>query len=183
MRILGIDPGSRITGYGLIETAPNGARHVENGGIFPPTQQSFSDRINYIFNEVGRLIERFTPDAVALEDIFVAKNVSSTLKLGHARGAIMVAVAQSNTPLFEYTALQVKQAVTGYGHADKVQIQKMVRALLKLPEAAFADASDALAVALCHCHSYKLKQKISPSPAKPLTASALRVKAARVARG
>jgi len=160
MRILGIDPGSRITGYGLIEAQPRGISHLENGGIFPPKQGTLGERIFHIFQEVALLIQKFSPDVVALEDIFVAKNVSSTLKLGHARGAAMVAIAQAGVPLFEYTALQVKQAVTGYGRADKEQIQRMVRALLKLPDMAFSDASDALAVALCHFHSYRLLKKV-----------------------
>jgi len=160
MRILGIDPGSQITGFGLIEGHPKGITHLENGGIFTPKNRSFSERIFHIFEQISLLIQNFSPDVVALEDIFVAKNVSSTLKLGHARGAIMVAVARAGVPLFEYSALQVKQAVTGYGRADKEQIQRMVRALLKLPDLAFTDASDALAVALCHFHSHRMLRKV-----------------------
>ncbi len=161
MRILGIDPGSVVTGYGVLEGEAGQAVHLENGGIFLPAKLPFSDRLCYLHDHIEGLIKKFSPDTVALEDIFIAKNVSSTLKLGHARGAIMVAVAKAGLPLFEYTALQVKQAVTGYGRADKEQIQKMVCALLKLPGLAFTDASDALAVALCHFHSYRLMKKVS----------------------
>lgn len=160
MRILGIDPGCTVTGYGLIEEVSGRVAHLDNGGIFPPPKEAFGDRMRYIHDHVEALIGKFSPDAVAIENIFVAKNVQSTLKLGHARGAAMVAVSRARLPLFEYTALQVKQAVTGYGHAGKEQIQKMVQALLKLPGAAFADASDALAVALCHANSYRMMKKV-----------------------
>jgi len=160
MRILGIDPGCVVTGYGMIEELRGGIAHLDNGGVFPPTRAPFSDRIRYIHDHVEALIQRFQPEAVAIENIFVAKNVQSTLKLGHARGAAMVAVSRAGLPIFEYTALQVKQAVTGYGHAGKDQIQKMVQALLKLPGMAFADASDALAVALCHANSYRMMKKV-----------------------
>jgi len=160
MRILGIDPGCVVTGYGLVEETRGRSLHVDNGGIFPPPKFPFGDRICFIHDRIEELLQRFSPDAVAIENIFVAKNVSSTLKLGHARGAAMVAVARAKLPIHEYSALQVKQAVTGYGHASKDQIQKMVRALLKLPGEAFSDASDALAVALCHLSSYRMAQKV-----------------------
>lgn len=164
MRILGIDPGSVVTGYGLIEAlAHSKVTHVDNGGIFTPKKRPFSERIYYIFDQVSELIHQFRPDAVAIEDIFIAKNVSSTLKLGHARGAAIVAVAKAGLPVYEYSALQVKQAVTGYGHASKEQIQKMVQALLRLPASAFSDASDALAVALCHHHSHRMLKKVKVS--------------------
>src|SRR5947207_880788 len=123
MQILGIDPGSVVTGYGLVEEAGGKLRHLDNGGIFPPTKQNFSDRLCYIYDQIDFLLKKFSPDAVAIENIFYAKNVASTLKLGHARGAAIVAVAKGKFPLFEYSALQVKQAVTGYGHASKEQIQ------------------------------------------------------------
>lgn len=160
MRILGIDPGCVVTGYGLVEQVNGKNLHIENGGIFPPTKLAFGDRICFIHDRIEELLQRFSPDEVAIENIFVAKNVSSTLKLGHARGAAMVAVSRAKLPMHEYTALQVKQAVTGYGHASKDQIQKMVKALLKLPGEAFSDASDALAVALCHLSSYRMARKV-----------------------
>ncbi len=160
MRILGIDPGSITTGYGLIEGLKGKMRHLENGGIFLNSKVSFSERICRIHDQIEILIKNFSPDVLALEDIFIAKNVSSALKLGHARGAVMVAAGRLGLPIFEYTALQVKQAVTGYGHAGKEQIQKMIRVLLELPDAAFSDASDALAVAVCHFHSYRMQGKV-----------------------
>jgi len=160
MRILGIDPGCVVTGYGIIEEAQGRIAHLDNGGIFPPAKAAFSDRICFIHDQIEVLIAKFAPEAVVIENIFVAKNVQSTLKLGHARGAAMVAASRAGRPIFEYTALQVKQAVTGYGHASKEQIQKMVQALLKLPGMAFTDASDALAVALCHANSYRMMRKV-----------------------
>jgi crossover junction endodeoxyribonuclease RuvC len=160
MRVLGIDPGTLVTGWGLIDENAGRLVHIDNGGIFPPKGLAFSDRIYHIFQQVEFLLERHKPDAVALENIFVAKNVSSTLKLGHARGAVMVAASRAKAELFEYSANQVKSAITGYGHAGKEQIQKMVKSLLNLPAPAFADASDALAVAICHTHSFRLAKKV-----------------------
>lgn len=160
MRILGIDPGSVTTGYGLIEGERGRMRHLDNGGIFLSSKRSLCERILEIHDQVEILIGRFRPEALALEDIFYAKNVSSTLKLGHARGAVMVAAGRAAVPVFEYSANQVKQAVTGHGHASKEQVQKMIKTLLALPDLAFTDASDALAVAVCHFHSYRLLKKL-----------------------
>ena len=160
MIILGLDPGTVVTGFGLIEENGSRLSHIDNGGIHPPRKADLSEKIFFIHEKVVDLIRNHNPDAIAIEDIFVAKNVSSTLKLGHARGAAMVAASRSLLPIFEYSANQVKLAVTGYGHAGKEQIQKMVKSLLKLPEKAFSDASDALAVAICHSNSYRLQQKV-----------------------
>ena len=160
MRILGIDPGCVVTGYGILEETRGKLHHIDNGGIFPNAKAPFSDRICFIHEQIENLLQKFSPDVVALENIFVAKNVQSTLKLGHARGAVMVAAGRARIEIFEYTALQVKQAVTGYGHAGKEQIQKMIQALLQLPGTAFADASDALAVAVCHSHSHRFQKKV-----------------------
>lgn len=161
MRILGIDPGTRISGFGIIDTQAGKISHVENGGLFPPTKAPFSKRIHYLYNKITEVIQKFQPDVVALENIFVAKNVSSTLKLGHARGAIMVAVCEQGLPLWEYSANEVKKALTGFGHAGKEQIQRMVKSLLKLQDAAFTDASDALAVAICHANSHRMNEKVN----------------------
>lgn len=163
IRILGIDPGTLVTGWGLIEEVSGKIRHLDNGGIFPKKKAPLADRIFYLHQEISRLIQSHQPDVVALEDIFVAKNVASALKLGHARGAAMVAAGEAGLPLFEYTANQVKKALTGYGHASKEQIQKMVKTLLKLPGEAFTDASDALAVAVCHANSHRMLKKVALS--------------------
>lgn len=160
MIILGIDPGTIVTGYGVIEKQGNRLLHRDNGGIFPAKGDPLPRRIFHIFQQIESLIEKFSPEVLALEDIFVAKNVSSALKLGHARGAAMVAGCRAGLPVFEYSANQVKLALTGYGHAGKEQIQKMVRTLLGLAGEPFSDASDALAVAICHSHSIPHLQSI-----------------------
>jgi len=153
MRVLGIDPGSRITGYGIIDKEGNRLIHVDNGAIFTDSHKDFSLRLQRIYRGLTEVIERFRPDSVAVENIFFATNVQSALKLGQARGAAIVAGVNAGLPVFEYTALQVKQAVVGHGRADKQQVQKMLKALLNLPEVAQEDASDALATAVCHAHS------------------------------
>ncbi|MDX1386315.1 MAG: crossover junction endodeoxyribonuclease RuvC [bacterium] len=160
MRILGIDPGTLVTGWGLIEETAGRLTHLDNGGIFPPKKRPLFERVCYIHQQLKEIIQKFDPDVLAMEDIFVAKNAASALKLGHARGATMIAAGEAELPLFEYTANQVKKAITGYGHANKEQIQKMVKSLLKLPDQAFTDASDALAVAICHANSYRMLKKV-----------------------
>ncbi len=160
MIILGIDPGSHITGYGVLEKKGSHLQHIDNGGIFTKTDKNFPARLHTIFKGIKELIEKFSPDEVAIENIFYAKNVKSTVQLGHARGAAMVASMEFKLPIYEYTPLIIKQAVVGYGRASKEQIQHMVKQLLKLPEITYYDASDALAVAICHAHSLKLDQKL-----------------------
>ena len=159
MRVLGIDPGSRITGYGIVEQAGNRLVHVDNGAIFTDSAADFPGRLKRIFDGLSQVIAEYRPDEVAVENIFFSTNVQSALKLGQARGAAIVAAVNAGLPVAEYTALQVKQAVVGQGRAEKGQVQKMLKALLALPETAQADASDALAVAVCHINSHGLKQK------------------------
>jgi crossover junction endodeoxyribonuclease RuvC len=153
MKILGIDPGSRITGYGVIIKEGNRLIHVDNGAIFTDAATDFPGRLKRIFDGISEVISRYAPDAVSVEDIFFSNNVQSALKLGQARGAAIVAGVNAGLPVFEYSALQVKQAVVGHGRAAKEQVQQMVKVLLGLPEIAQADASDAMAVAICHAHS------------------------------
>jgi crossover junction endodeoxyribonuclease RuvC len=156
MKILGIDPGSRITGYGIIVKEGNRLIHVDNGAIFTDGEKEFSHRLRKIYHDLTVVIERYRPEAVAVENIFFAKNVQSALKLGQARGAAIVAGVNAGLPVFEYSALQVKQAVVGHGKSAKVQVQQMLKVLLNLPEPAQEDASDALAVAVCHAHSFAM---------------------------
>lgn len=158
MKILGIDPGSRITGYGIVTKEGNRLIHVDNGAIFTDSAKDFPQRLRKIYDGLTEVIGQYRPDMVAIENIFFSTNVQSALKLGQARGAAIVAGVNAGLPVYEYTALQVKQAVVGYGKADKGQVQKMLKALLNLPETAQADASDALAVAICHANSYSLKR-------------------------
>jgi crossover junction endodeoxyribonuclease RuvC len=160
MKILGIDPGSRITGYGIVEKVGNRLVHVDNGAIFTDSAKDFSLRLQRIYQGLTEIVDRYQPDAMAVEQIFFAKNVQSALKLGQARGAAIVAGVNAGLPVFEYTAMQVKSAVVGHGHASKDQVQKMIKALLSLPEVAQEDASDALAVAVCHANSATLSQKL-----------------------
>jgi crossover junction endodeoxyribonuclease RuvC len=154
MRVMGIDPGSRITGYGIIESVGNRLVHVDNGAIFSDVKKDFSLRLYTIYQELTVIIDRYRPETVAVENIFFAKNVQSALKLGQARGAAIVAGVNAGLPVYEYSALQVKQAVVGHGKSAKVQVQQMLKVLLNLPEIAQEDASDALAVAVCHAHSH-----------------------------
>lgn len=161
MIVLGIDPGSRITGYGIIRKEGNRLIHVDNGAIFTDAAKDFPLRLHRIFAGLAEVIERYSPDAVAVEQIFFSNNVQSALKLGQARGAAIVAGVNAGLPVFEYSALQVKQAVVGHGKAAKEQVQQMVKILLNLPETAQADASDALAVAICHANSSALKNQVA----------------------
>ncbi len=160
MRVLGIDPGSRITGYGIAEKVGNRLIHIDNGAIFTDKAGDFPRRLKCIYEGLASVIATYAPDAVAIEQVFLANNAQSALKLGQARGAAIVAGVNAWLPVFEYTAMQVKQSVVGHGHASKEQVQQMVKILLNLPEIAQADASDALAVAICHANSADLKQLV-----------------------
>ena len=153
MKILGIDPGSRAAGYGVIEVAGSRLDFICCGVIRVNTRNSFPERLLEIYQGVSEVIADQRPDQVAIEEVFMAKNPSSALKLGHARGVLMLAALQEKIPLGEYSPRQIKQAVAGYGNADKVQVQHMVKVLLRLPSAPQEDAADALAAALCHAHT------------------------------
>ena len=165
MIILGIDPGSRITGYGVIRKEGNRLIHIDNGAVFTDSSADFPSRLKRIFDGLTEVINRYTPQAFAVEDIFLSNNVQSALKLGQARGAAIIAGVNAELPVFEYTALQVKQSVVGHGKAAKEQVQQMVKVLLGLPEIAQADASDALAVAICHANSSVMKSLTAALPA------------------
>ena len=151
-RILGIDPGSRVTGFGVVDMVRGRAAHVANGCIRTP-EGEMAQRLRVIFEEVRTVIERYEPMEMAIEKVFVNRNVDSALKLGQARGAAIVAGASRGLPVFEFSATQIKQAIVGRGGADKVQVQHMVKMLLNLEGRAQSDAADALAVAICHGHS------------------------------
>jgi len=152
--ILGIDPGSLKTGYGLIESSGNKLRFLEcgtiktGGGEFPP-------RLKIIFNEIRQVVQLWSPDEMAIENVFLSRNPDSALKLGQARGAAICAVMSEDVSVAEYTANQVKQAIVGKGHAAKNQVQHMVKILLNLNETPQEDAADALAIALCHANTRK----------------------------
>jgi len=150
-RILGIDPGSRITGFGIIDIEDRQSHYVSCGCI-RTGEGDFPSRIRVIADSINELLLQYSPDQMAIEQVFLNRNADSALKLGQARGAAIAAVVIRDIPVFEYSATQIKQATVGRGHADKSQVQHMVRVLLNLPESPQADAADALACALCHSH-------------------------------
>jgi crossover junction endodeoxyribonuclease RuvC len=152
VRILGIDPGLRVTGFGVIERTGQRLAYVASGRIRSPAGASLPDRLGVILASLGEVIAAHRPAQVALEKVFVNVNPESTLALGQARGAAICAAVAARLPVAEYSALQVKQAVVGNGHARKEQVQEMVRRLLALPGVPAADAADALACAICHAH-------------------------------
>jgi len=151
LRILGIDPGLRITGFGIIEKSGNKLAYVSSGCI-RSGNADLPDRLKVILSGLREIIGAHRPQQVALEKVFVNVNPASTLALGQARGTAICAAVDAGLPVSEYTALQVKQAVVGNGHARKEQVQEMVKRLLKLSGAPSADAADALACAICHAH-------------------------------
>ena len=152
IRILGIDPGSRITGYGIIEMDGNYARHLTHG-LIRLQDEALSGKLQFLFRQLTSIINEFHPHEVSIEKVFMHKNADSALKLGQARGCAITACAEMELPVHEYTANQVKQAIVGKGHAAKQQIQHMIKILLCLDALPKADAADALAIALCHGHS------------------------------
>lgn len=153
MKIFGIDPGSDRTGYGCIDGDGSRCRLVTCGAITLPLRLSFPEKLLTIHEQLRRLLDRVQPDCVAVENLFYARNVRSALKLGHARGAALVAAGRAGIPVIEYTPAEIKRAVVGYGRAEKHQVQQMIKLLLGLDAApAPSDAADALAVAICHFH-------------------------------
>jgi crossover junction endodeoxyribonuclease RuvC len=152
MRVVGLDPGLRHTGWGVIDVSGNRLSHVADGVVHAPTDLPLADRLVALFRQVIEVIERFRPDEAAVEESFVNKNPASTLKLGVARGVVLLAPAERGLPVSEYSTNLVKKSVVGAGHAEKGQIQLMVRRLLPGCAVASADAADALAVAICHAH-------------------------------
>jgi len=152
MRLLGLDPGLRVTGWGVIDAVDNRLIWVADGTVESDDKLSLSDRLAQLFKGVTEVIGRFAPGEVAVEETFVNRNPSSTLKLGQARGAVLTAAGTAGLPVSEYAPLLVKKSVVGTGHAAKEQIGMMVRQLLPACEIASEDAADALAVAICHAH-------------------------------
>ena len=152
MIIMGIDPGSNVTGYGIIRKESNKLNWIDDGQIAPSKDMGFYDRIFYVFTQLREILERYRPEEIAIEDLFFSKNVKSSIRLGHVRGAIIVSVLISGVPIFEYTPLQIKKAVVGYGKATKEQVRNMVKIILDIKKDMGLDSSDALAVAICHAN-------------------------------
>ena len=176
MRILGIDPGLRVTGYGVIEQQGNKLAYVTSGTIRIATDLSLPLRLKQIFDGVHEVIALAKPDCAVVEIVFVNANPQSTLLLGQARGAALTALVARDLLVHEYTALQIKQAVAGHGKADKTAVQEMVKRMLKLPAAPSADAADALAAAICHTNH----AGVATAAGTQLAALGLKVKRGRL---
>ncbi len=158
---MGIDPGSNCTGYGIVEEIQGNLQVVHWGSVKNKPGTPFPGRLKAIYDELVLTIQKFNPHEVAVEDLFFASNAKSALKLGQTRGAILLAAINESKPIAEYTPLEVKQAVVGYGRAEKEQVQNMVTALLKLKEKPEAfDSSDALAIAICHLHATSTNKRL-----------------------
>ncbi len=152
--LLGIDPGSRLTGFGIVRDDDRYIQYVSSGCI-RMSATAMPARLQEIFNNISQLIQRHQPSILAIEKVFMHKNADAALKLGQARGVAIVAAMQQGLQVFEYTPNEIKQAVVGHGHADKTQVQYMIQRLLHLSAVPQADAADALAVALCHVQTQK----------------------------
>lgn len=150
--VIGIDPGSRITGYGVVQHEKQAVTHIAHGHIKTKSDE-LADKLYEIFTGLSEVIAQYQPTQASIEQVFTCHNHQSALKLGHARGAAMTALANAGLAVNSYSAKQVKQSVVGYGGADKAQVQHMIRAILRLTKTPQADAADALAIAVCHCHS------------------------------
>lgn len=160
-KILGIDPGTRVTGFGIISECNGSFNPLDFGCIRPPAKLPIAERYLIIFNAVEHLLETHSPDAVAVESQFVYKNVQSAMKIGMARGTVLLAAARRKIPIYEYAPTKAKLAVVGNGSASKEQVQRMIQLLLKLPHPPEPeDAADALALALCHAHASKFNSLI-----------------------
>ena len=150
MLVLGVDPGSQVTGYGLVEKKNDNLTCIHSGHITSSSKIPFYERIHKIFQSMVEVMDHYGPQEMAIEDMFYAKNIKTSLKLGHARGAVLIAAVQCGIQIFEYTPLEIKKSVVGYGRATKEQVRAMVRIILKLKSNPNLDISDALAAAICH---------------------------------
>jgi crossover junction endodeoxyribonuclease RuvC len=157
-RVLGLDPGTATTGFGLVEDSDNSLKAVEYGVILTPANLPMPQRLRLIFLRVSELLERFRPEAISVEKLFFNRNVTTALSVGQARGVALLAAANTDLPVFEYTPLEVKQAISGFGRASKDQVQQMVRLILQLEQIPKPDdAADALAIAICHIQSAQMR--------------------------
>jgi crossover junction endodeoxyribonuclease RuvC len=166
MIVLGVDPGSRVTGYGIVEKRNNEISYIHSGHIRSTGKIPFYDRIHNIFQSMVKIMDDYRPQEMAIEDMFYAKNVQSSLKLGHARGAVLIAAVQCKLRIFEYTPLEIKKSVVGYGRASKEQVRSMVQIILKLKDNLQLDTSDALAAAICHLNWARFESSAGRHPAQ-----------------
>jgi crossover junction endodeoxyribonuclease RuvC len=161
MLVLGVDPGLATTGYGLVRKVEGGLQAVAHGVVRTPAKRPMTERLRHLYQELSALIQLHRPDEGAVEELFFSRNVRTAMSVGQARGVALLALADAGLTVAEYTPLTIKQAVSGFGRADKIQMQTMVKMLLKLESIPRPDdAADALAVAICHLHSVRLNQML-----------------------
>ena len=161
MRILWIDPGFAITVYSIIDYQGNKFKLIDSGAVTTKAGESFPLRLTKIYDDLSMIIDEYKPDAISVEELFFNNNVKTAINVAQARGVVLVVGCQKQIPTYEYTPLQIKQAVAGYGRADKIQVQKMVKAILnveKLPK--LDDTTDSMAAAICHAHSARFSEKL-----------------------
>lgn len=159
MIIMGIDPGFAITGYGIVKYEGNKFSVIDYGAVMTKATEQFAERLLQLDVRLDELIKLHKPDAISVEELFFNKNIKTAIMAAHGRGVALTAAARSGAKVFEYTPLQVKQAVVGYGRAEKAQVQQMVKIILNLTEIPKPDdVADALAIAICHGHSYRINQ-------------------------
>ncbi len=168
MRVLGVDPGSRFCGYGVLESRNNDKLiHIESGCIIPNSAFSLPLRLITIYEGLREVINRCSPEAVSIEDVFFAKNAKSALKLGEARGVALLAASISGIPVYEYACTEVKLALTGRGKAGKLEVQEMISTLLGISNWKRSDVSDAVAIALCHINIFQTRERLGVDVIRP----------------
>ena len=161
MRVLGIDPGFAITGYSIIDYIGNKFKLIDSGAVLTKSGVSFTQRLTKIYDDLNLIIDEYKPEAIAVEELFFNQNTKTAINVAQARGIILIVGCKRGIPTFEYTPLQVKQAVTGYGRADKMQVQKMVQSILKIEKIPkLDDITDSMAIGICHAHSQKFAEKL-----------------------
>lgn len=160
MRVIGIDPGSRVCGYGVLETRNGSISHITSGSIAPKSTLDLSERLKVIYEGLVEVITEHNPEAISIEDIFFAKNARSAIKLGQARGVALLAASTSGIQIHEYSPTKVKLALTGRGRANKMEMQRMLSSILGVSEFDSPDASDAVAIALCHIHLSHIEKRL-----------------------
>lgn len=159
MIVIGVDPGTIVSGYGIVEVRDNTFNCLDCGYISQPQSRSLPKRLKHIYKKLADLIDEFSPDEMSIEDVFFSKNARSTLKLGEARGVAILAGASADIPVFEYSPTEVKSAITGNGRATKMEVQKMIYTMLNINGLEKTDTSDALAIAICHLNSIAVNKK------------------------
>ena len=161
MRILGIDPGFAIAGYSIIDYIGNKFKLIDSGAILTKAHTSFQLRLTILYDELDIIVKKYKPDAMSVEELFFNQNIKTGINVAQARGIVLVVGCKNNIPTYEYTPLQVKQAVVGYGRAEKKQVQQMVKAILNVQEIPkLDDITDSMAIAICHAHSAKFAEKL-----------------------